>query len=382
MAGSALMIQKHDEIFLETAFKKYYFDNFKLFSIPKRPNEREFGYQKFNSGMIRHLSINTDEQLRLLLMTNVPSDVYCSNAYYTFPNLPMKDKDWKEADLIFDVDAKDLNLSCRPKHICQKCIGCNSTFQNLPVCPQCNSNKIESKSFPCIHCIDASKNEIQKLYKILTDDLNISESHIQTYFSGNEGFHVHVIDSDFQTWGSQERRFLSNYVSFKNVLPDRYGMKKHNAKKENFPSLDENGWRGRVAKSLFGSKSKRSKVISDMMAKDYTSFQNTLLEIAPKIGAIIDPNVTTDIHRVFRLAGSINSKSGLTKTHCDDIKKFDPYFDACFIDDTDVQVQADCPVSFKLKRTKFGPYTNEKVTLPRFAAVYLICKGFATSMIQ
>ena len=29
--------------------------------------------------------------------------------------------------------------------------------------------------------------------------------------------------------------------------------------------------------------------------------------------AKIDPNVTMDIHRIFRLPGSINSKSGLTK---------------------------------------------------------------------
>ena len=46
-----------------------------------------------------------------MLMTNLPCDVFCSNGYYSFPNLPMAEKDWKEADLIFDIDAKDLNLS-------------------------------------------------------------------------------------------------------------------------------------------------------------------------------------------------------------------------------------------------------------------------------
>ena len=34
----------------------------------------------------------------------------------TFPNLSMNEKDWKEADLIFDIDAKDLNLPCREHH--------------------------------------------------------------------------------------------------------------------------------------------------------------------------------------------------------------------------------------------------------------------------
>ena len=34
-------------------------------------------------------------------MSNIPSDVFCSNAYYTFPNMPMSEKEWKEADIIF-----------------------------------------------------------------------------------------------------------------------------------------------------------------------------------------------------------------------------------------------------------------------------------------
>ena len=68
--------------------------------------------------MTRHISIKDDKELHLMLMQNIPSDVYCSNAYYTyFQILPMNEKDWKEADLIFDIDAKDLNLPCREGHI-------------------------------------------------------------------------------------------------------------------------------------------------------------------------------------------------------------------------------------------------------------------------
>ena len=53
---------------------------------------REFGYQKFNGGMNRHISLKSDKELHLLLMQNKPSDVYCSNARYTFPNLPMAER--------------------------------------------------------------------------------------------------------------------------------------------------------------------------------------------------------------------------------------------------------------------------------------------------
>ena len=53
------------------------------------------------------------------------------------------------------------------------------------------------------------------------------------------------------------------------------------------------------------------------------SFQKTLDDVSENIGVKIDPNVTMDIHRIFRLPGSINSKSGLTKIHVTDLTKFD-----------------------------------------------------------
>ena len=96
-----------------------------MIKVPERTSEREFGYQKFNSGMTRHISVKDDKELHFLLMQNVPSDVYCSNAYYSFPNLPMNEKDWKEADLIFDIDAKDLNLNVEKDHMLSICNECS-----------------------------------------------------------------------------------------------------------------------------------------------------------------------------------------------------------------------------------------------------------------
>jgi DNA primase small subunit len=50
-------MQDNDIKFLEDTFKKYYFYHFYLIRVPDRTSEREFGFQKFNSGMIRHISI-------------------------------------------------------------------------------------------------------------------------------------------------------------------------------------------------------------------------------------------------------------------------------------------------------------------------------------
>ena len=366
---------------VETTFKKYYFDHFDLLPIPERALEREFGYQKFNGGMNRHISIKSNEELRLILITNIPSDVYCSNGYYSFPNLPMSEKDWKEADLIFDIDAKDLNLDCRQEHTCIKCLACDEISSLQSTCPSCKSTKIEIKSLTCKNCINGAKQEVFKLKKILEEDLNIKKEKIQVYFSGNEGFHIHVTNSTYQQLGSRERNELVDYIMFRGVMPETFGMKKYKPERSSFVNIDDEGWRGRASKHIFGSKSKRSKAITEIISdpNGYTIFQHKLENLKDIIGVKIDPNVTIDIHRIFRLPGSLNSKSGMSKILCENLEKINPFSDACFIDDEKTDIVANCPIEFTLKNKKFGPYNNEKVTIPKYAAIYLICKGLGNT---
>ena len=370
---------ENDLKFLEETFKQYYFDHFDFIHIPDRSLEREYGYKKFNSGMVRHISLKTDKDLHLMLMTNVPSDVFCSNAYYTFPNLPMAEKDWKEADLIFDIDAKDLNLSCRKDHTCVKCLSCGEVSLLHDTCPKCKSNKLDLLSLTCDNCISGVKKEVLNLIKILTNDLQIDDKNVRTSFSGNEGFHLYVANSSYNQLGSKERGDLIDYIMFRRAMPERFGFKKENPLRHTFPELDEAGWRGRVAKELFGSKSKRSKAITKIISDGKLAYQQILEEIGKNsIGIKIDPNVTVDIHRIFRLEGSLNSKSGLAKLACENIERFDPYTETCLIDDSSVEVSANFPIEFRLKNTKFGPYTNEKVSVPKYAAAYMLCKGIAS----
>ena len=366
---------------VEAAFKKYYFENFDLLPIPERASEREFGYQKFNGGMNRHIGIKSNEELRLMLITNIPSDVYCSNGYYSFPNLPMSEKDWKGADLIFDIDAKDLNLSCRKEHTCIKCISCGETSLSQLTCPSCKSNKIEIKSVTCKNCINGTKQEVFKLKKILEEDLAIKKEDIQVYFSGNEGFHIHVTNSTYQQLGSRERNDLVDYIMFRGIMPETFGMKKFKPERSSFAEIDEKGWRGRASKHIFGSKSKRSKAITEIISnkEGYNIFQQKLENLKDVIGVKIDPNVTIDIHRIFRLPGSLNSKSGMSKILCENLEKLDPFSNACFIDDEKTDIVANCPINFTLKNKKFGPYRNEKIMIPKYAAIYLICKGLANT---
>lgn len=370
-------MNEKEKIFLEESFKKYYFQHFDMIHVPQRSNEREFGYQKFDHSMIRHLSIKNDNDLRLLLMQTIPSDIYCSNGYYSFPNLPMNEKDWKGADLIFDIDAKDLGLECRKDHTCIICQSCNTVSKFQEICPNCSSMKISEQPLTCKNCIDSSKTQLKNLIDILVKDLGINIEKISSYYSGHEGFHIHVIGSTYESLDSRERTDLVSYLSLKDLIPETLGIKKFNFKKSELPTLDEQGWRGRIAKNLFGTKSKRPKMISQIIDDGYDSFKQKLDIISFNLGIKIDPNVTIDIHRIFRMPGSINSKSGLSKTSVLDIDKFDPFTEACLISDDPIDIIANCPITFTLKNKKYGNYNNEKIEVPRYAAVYLICKDMA-----
>lgn len=375
-------MDQSDISFLQSVFKKYYYDNFDKIVTLTRSHEREYGYQKFDSGMIRHISLADDKELHVMLMENTPSDIYCSNAYYTFPSQPMNEKVWKEADLIFDIDAKDLSLPCRPDHTISVCSDCNHVSRHSKSCDRCDSAKLDSKSLPCEKCINASKNEVSKLVDILTLDLGVDQNDIQVYFSGNEGFHVYVYNSQFQPIGARERQELVDYITLRGAIPETFGMKRTGkTQREDLPDFGQPGWRGRFSRHVYGAKSNRAKKVKELIGGRYQDFQQVLNDdVAPSIGVRIDPNVTKDIHRIFRLPGSINSKSGLSKIRCDidGMPNFDPYNDASLLPDDKVEVLARIPTAFKLRNETFGPYAGDRpITVPTYAAVYMVCKKMA-----
>ena len=56
---------------------------------------------------------------------------------------------------------------------------------------------------------------------------------------------------------------------FNGAIPETFGMKKFKPKKS-FPDFDEKGWRGRFSKYVYGSKSKKSKIISELISNGYS----------------------------------------------------------------------------------------------------------------
>ena len=91
--------------------------------------------------------------------------------------------------------------------------------------------------------------------------------------------------------------------------------------------------------------------------------------------AKIDTVVTTDVHRLIRLPGTLNGHTGLLTMQVprERLDEFDPFRDSlAFQGEMRIRVK-DSP-RFQLAERQFGPYLNEEVELPSYAAMLLLCK--------
>jgi len=117
---------------VRSAFRGYYFKP-NMIETPDMIEQREFGYMQFGQvGMVRHLSFNSMKELTATIIKEAPADIYCSNAYYRFPTYPMQEKQWLGADLIFDIDGKDLHLPCVSSHSYFVCANCGRASASAP----------------------------------------------------------------------------------------------------------------------------------------------------------------------------------------------------------------------------------------------------------
>jgi DNA primase small subunit len=368
------------------AFREYYFRYGKLIENPERIEQHEFGYAPFGSGMIRHLSFRNIGDLLAKLVRDVPADVYCSNAYYRFPAYPMQEKQWLGADLIFDIDAKDLHLPCEPSHSYFVCERCKTVFlAKSDVCEFCKSGKLNQTSVPCYKCFTSLKKEVRYLITFLTDELGIDEKYVSIYFSGNNGFHVYVSQASFRPLSAEARSDIASYLTGTSLTTESIGVRKANTSSGGdfvikIPKSGISyGWRKMIADKLEINQSSVVK-LNNIVRRigGYESFKSELANMAKTLGVRIDPQVTMDVHRIFRMPGTLTSKSGLVKTKCNDLDSFDPLNDSCLLGSNEIEIKIKAPsqISMKLRGQTFK-LNKQTMKLPVFAAVYLICKDLA-----
>ncbi|MDA4114263.1 MAG: hypothetical protein OK474_09475 [Thaumarchaeota archaeon] len=348
------------ESFLRKAYREHYFKHHDLVEVPSKMASREFGYIPFGGGMIRHLSFKNQGELFAELVKQAPSSVYCSNAVYERPTLQMDEKGWRGADLIFDIDADSIPTPCKAAHAWWFCGDCHrgGTGNKPGRCPFCRGQAVEQMHWSCRECLNATKEHVKRLVDFLQDDFGVDPQGIRLYFSGNRGYHAQVQDERFETADPQIRTEMANYIrgtGFNLKAQDRASGRA------------ELGWNRRANLYLAAAAATDS-----AYPKRNQKLTN---QIIAANAASIDESVTTDIHRVFRMPGTLHGSSGLLKMRVESLEKFDPQKQPVVLSGEAVTVKIYYSPEFFLNGVRFGPYDSSTVKIPIYAAVYLLARG-------
>ena len=387
-----------------------------MIPAPSSFEQREFAYLMFKERfMVRHKRFESMQVFQNVLARNVPSDVYHSCAYYESPDLEMDKKGWIGSDLVFDIDADHIPTSCGKIHdewTCQKCefSGKGITPEE---CPICEGDKFSAKTWPCDLCIESTRIETGKLIDMLTKDFGFAANELHVFFSGHRGYHVHVEDESVRSLDALSRKEIVDYITGlglsvidKDTKEKPVKGRKRAAATKKF-NLHDYGWNRRlkVGMSKFLSTA-TAEDLKNLGLKNKNLFKNkdvilkraiedgqwdlipgvsvaTWHKLAEQIKSLesanIDTVVTTDIHRLIRMNGTLHGKTGLLKIEfpAHQIDDFDPLTQAVAFKKGTARVLVSDAPEFRLGGATWGPYKNVKVVLPTAAAVMLILKGRA-----
>lgn len=400
--------------FVQKMFRDYY-EDFSLNKSTLMIEKREFGFTSFEGWMLRHKSFKNKEELESFLRDSVPRDVYFSCAYYEDPQAEMEKKGWLGADLIFDIDADHIPTSCDKVHDKWICGNCGFAGKGVAPekCPACGGEKFNESTWPCETCLASAKAESVKLLDMLTQDFGFSENEVCVFFSGHRGYHVHVKSKSISTLDTVARKEIVDYVCGLGLEVPSDTLNKKSQSLSNVylgSSSKDFGWRKRialgvkdvildtneqdlvdigvgrnVAKALLSNKDVISKRLLNegtllrVKGVGFESWKKIAEQSIKMQSAKVDTVVTTDIHRLIRLANTLHGKTGFKKVEfpISVIDDFDPFKSAvAFKKGFAVIYVSDAP-EFRLGDEMLGPYKNQKVELPTAAAVLLICKGRA-----
>ena len=335
--------------FVHNKFSEYYQGHSTEIPLPASANQREFAFFLFKDRiMMRHKGFATDKSLRSFINSTVPSDVYHSSAYYENPEAEMRKKGWLGADLVFDIDADHIPTSCNKIHdewTCGKC-GFKGKGLTPDSCPNCKSKKFERKTWPCEVCLNSAKEETAKLVDILEVDFGFANEELQVFFSGHRGYHVHIDSETVKTLDATARKEIVDYVSGLGLVITRRVQRQKPNQKLSTPRLflHDFGWNRRIKLGVKRFILKADKVafknagVTKPVARAIMENKDTVLKrcldegrwdsvkgirekswlkiaeyVKKKESASIDTVVTTDVHRLIRMAGTLHGKSGLKK---------------------------------------------------------------------
>ncbi len=389
--------------FLKSMFRKYYLSE--DITLPPRFTRREFGFMFFDKKyVLRHVSFRNRKELQRFLVDNVPRHAYYSTAYYLYPQIKdMEKKGWLGADLVFDLDA-----------------------DHIP----------ETEGMEYENMLKIVKREAEKLvFRYLIEDFGFSENDVEITFSGGRGYHIYVRRDAVLSLGSNERREIVSYITgesaditkFLRIEREKIGRRSRTKYILYPPNFG--GWYGklsreisRISRELIDLYEKHGEMaVSEEIAsvlKDKKLAKKLTMELFKqstagtmkieyllpeeesqklqiferdalrdlflryikekiRIRGETDEPVTTDIHRLIRLIGSLHGKTGfkVKKLSIEEFKEFNPLIDA--IPETfenkysKIKVKSKFSINMRGERYKIE---NEDC-VPDYVAVFIVARG-------
>ena len=139
---------------------------------------------------------------------------------------------------------------------------------------------------------------------------------------------------------------------------------------------------GRATKSITDDKERLLTTLMNKHPSNVTSLIDpkslkTVLERAVKLQASeIDTVVTTDIHRLIRLANTLHGKTGwqVQTIPYGSLPDYDPLTRAAVITGDPVPLEFRWAPKIKINDVEYGPYEDEQAELPLSAALFYLCK--------
>jgi DNA primase small subunit len=323
----------------------------------------------------------------------------------------MDKKGWLGADLVFDIDADHIPTPCDKIHDEWTCNKCGFSGKGVPpeACPACGTEKFSNRTWPCEVCLDSARDETRKLVDFLEKDFGFSTNEMHLFFSGHRGYHVHVENERLSELDSIARREIVDYVCGIGIsmLGASDGEKARKRKSSDHFNLVNFGWGERLERGMRSfirsASTEELKALSVkpnqatiLKKKENESLledgrwelikgvgKETLTTLARHVRDIespkIDTVVTTDIHRLIRMNGTLHGKTGLRKIEfpLGNLDDFDPFNEAVAFKDGATRVFVSSAPEFRLGGKVFGPYRDQVIELPTAAAILLVCKGRA-----
>jgi DNA primase small subunit len=262
----------------------------------------EFAFDNDGSGPNdRYNAFSSLDELSRRIKSQSPYAIYSSVSHY---RVPANREDWLRAEVVFDIDGRDL-----PVRTCS-----------------CEHGQV------CEICLEDAKEVALTLIETLQDDFGMESLYL--IYSGR-GYHVRCSDED--AMATETRGSIFDYVTGSKVPQDLFMVKGYPAAFRRMTALNlskvkELKMRGgttilKARESIVDALLMRDKVALENLVKK-KALEALLQEIALLNAESVDGKCTIDIKRILRLPTSLHSKVSMICTVVEKWETFDPLHDA------------------------------------------------------